>query len=134
MPVIEQALHDSPDSIRAAAARALRLAPGSDIDRLLATVITSDSDSGARGDAIFAARFRHPLPTPLAEAMLEAASTDPTRFVRSDAIALLSQNPTASLKIPDALNRIAQQDADPGIRHQAEEALRSISLSESAHQ
>jgi hypothetical protein len=133
VPVIEGAVHDSTTSIRAAGACALRLAPGSDIDRLLATVITSDTDGAVRADAIFAARFRHPLPVPLADALLRAASTDATRFVRSDAISVLSQNPTASVRIPETLKRIARQDADAGVRHQAKEALEAISAVASNH-
>jgi hypothetical protein len=93
VPVIEDTLHESTVSIRAAAARALRLAPGSDIDRLLAAVITSDPDGAVRADAIFATRFRHPLPAPLADALLHAASTDTSNYVRSDAVAVLHQNP-----------------------------------------
>ena len=75
LPIIEEALHDSTPAIRAAAARALRLIPGSEVDHLLAAVITSDPDGAVRADAIFATRFRHPLSAPLADALMQVAST-----------------------------------------------------------
>jgi len=100
IPAIEEALHDSRVPVRSAAARALRLASNPDVDRVLANVITSDPDPQVRADAIFATRFRHPLPSPLADALLHAASADETRYIRSDAVAVLRQNPTASVRIP----------------------------------
>lgn len=127
IPVIEEALQDSRMEIRAAAARALRLASGSDIDEVLADVITADRDPGVRSDAIFAAQFRRPLPRTLAEALMEAARSDGTDFVRSNAVALLRQNPAASPGIPETLSRIAESDKNPGIRRQAVEALGAIS-------
>lgn len=127
VPVIEEALHESTVPIRSAAARGLRLAPGPDADHILATVINSDSDATVRADAVFATRFRHPLPASLADALMHAASYDTANYVRSDAIAVLRQNPTASPQIPETLDRIAQFDADAGIRRQAKEALSAFS-------
>jgi len=46
--------------------------------------------------------------------------------VRSDAIAVLRQNPSASPDIPGTLEQIAENDKSPGIRRQATEALASI--------
>lgn len=132
VPVIEKALHDSIAAIRSAAARALRLAPGPDVDRLLAKVITSDSDGAVRADAIFATRFRHPLSASVAQALMSAASTDNAKYVRSDAIAVLRQNLTASPNIPQTLKQIAEQDADAGVRRQASQALESLSSAASA--
>jgi hypothetical protein len=126
VPVIEEALSDSRASIRAAAARALRLAPGSEIDRLLATIIVSDRDPIVRADAIFAARFRRPLSAPLADALLHTASADVVDYVRSDAVALLRQNPAASPRIFETLTSIADRDTNAGIRRQASEAIASI--------
>jgi hypothetical protein len=80
-----------------------------------------------RADAIFATRFRHPLPSPLADALMHAASTDETKDIRSDALAVLIQNPTASERITETLARIADLDADSGIRRQAKEALKALS-------
>jgi hypothetical protein len=133
IPVVEEALHDSRVPVRAAAARALRLGPGPDVDRVLAKVITSDPDAQVRADAIFATRFRHPLPSPLADAMLHAASADEARDIRSDAVAVLSQNPTASVRIPETLARIAEVDADSAIRRQAKDALAALSPAASNH-
>jgi len=133
VPVVEEALHDSIASVRAAAARALRLAQGSEIDRILATVTASDPAGPVRSDAIFAIRFRHSLSSSLADSLLQAASTDEARYVRSDAIAVLGQNPTASPRIPEILERIAKQDADAGIRRQARETLEGMSSRASTH-
>jgi hypothetical protein len=132
VPAIVEALHDSRIPIRAAAARALRLAAGSDVDRLLATVISSDSDAAVRADAIFATRFRHRLSPPLADALLHAASTDTATYVRGDAVSVLRQNLTASLRIPEVLAQIAQSDPDAGIRRQAKNALADLSPAESS--
>ncbi|MGA7342664.1 MAG: HEAT repeat domain-containing protein [Terracidiphilus sp.] len=133
VPVIEEALHDPTAAIRAAAARALRLAPGPEVDRLLADAIASDPDGVVRSDAIFATRFRHPLSACLADALMQAASADTARFVRSNAIAVLRQNPTASPQIPETLKRIAQLDADAAIRRQAGEALEALSAVATTH-
>lgn len=132
VPVIEEALHEPTVPIRAAAARALRLAPGSDVDHILATAMISDPDATVRADAIFAARFRHPLPASLADALMQAAGADVLNYVRSDAIAVLSQNLNASPQIPETLDRIAQRDADTGIRSQAREALAAFSSEKAA--
>jgi hypothetical protein len=133
VPVIEEALSDARVPVRAAAARALRLAAGINTDRLLAGAITSDQDPAVRSDAIFAARFRHPLPAPLAEALLKAASNDAVDYVRSDALAVLRLNLAASMQIPEVLERIAKLDADPDIRRQARDALAALSPSTSDH-
>jgi HEAT repeat protein len=127
MQAIEESLSDSSAQIRAAAARALRLAPGSEVDHLLATVIVKDSDPAVRADAIFASRFRHPLPSLLADALLHAASSDEAIYVRSDALAVLRQNLTASPRIAETLVRIAESDVDAGIRKQASDALAALS-------
>ena len=125
--VIEAALHDERPSIRSAAARALRLAPGAAVDRVLAGVITSDKDASVRADAIFATRFRNPMPVTLADALMHAASSDAADYVRSDAVAVLRMNPSASVRIADTLAHIARLDVDAGVRRQAREALASLS-------
>ncbi len=133
VPVLEEALRDPEASIRGAAARALRLDPGSEIDRMLAAVITSDPDGSVCADAIFATRFRHPLSPLLADALLQAASTDVAKYVRSDALAVLGQNPTASSRMTETLGRIAKQDANAGIRRQAQQMLENLSSVASSH-
>jgi hypothetical protein len=129
----DEALNDPSAPIRAAAARALRLAPGGDIDRRLAVVILNDSDPAVRADAIFATRFRNPLPATLADALLKVAGTDQVIYVRSDALALLRQNPNASPRIQQTLAHIAESDPDPGIRRQASDALAAVSAQASTH-
>jgi hypothetical protein len=113
--------------VRAAAARALRLAPGAEVDRLLSATITSDRNPGVRASAILAAGFRRPLGSQLGEALLRAASADPVDYVRGDAITLLRRNPDASPRLAETLAKIAQTDAKPDIRRLAGEALTSIS-------
>jgi hypothetical protein len=130
---IAGSLRESSASIRAAAVRALRLASGPDVDRLLAASMVSDSDSTVRADAIFATRFRHPLPDQLADALMRTASSDPITYVRSDALAVLIQNSAASPRIADTLAKIAESDADAGIRRQAREASPALSHTASNH-
>lgn len=123
VPVIRNALRDPRAPVRGAATRALRLAPGSAIDELLAATITSDRDPAVRADAIFAARFRRPLPAPIADALLNAASADSVDYVRSNAVAVLRLSPAASPRIAATLARVADHDTNPGIRRQASEAI-----------
>jgi HEAT repeat protein len=130
---IEESLRDGSALERAAAARALRLAPGPDIDQTLAAVIVRDSDPAVRADAIFATRFRHPLSAELADALEQAASTEQVIYVRSDALAVLSQNLNASPQISEILAKIANSDADAGIRQQATRALAALSNTASPH-
>jgi len=127
IPVIEEALHDARVPVRAAAARALRWLPGYDIDQILAYLISSDTDASVRADAIFAARFRRPMPAPIANALLHAATADSIDYVRSNAVSMLRQNPMMSPQVPETLSRIAESDKSPGIRRQALDALAAIS-------
>jgi hypothetical protein len=124
-PVIENALHDPRVPVRAAAARALRLAVGPEVDRLLSAIITDDRDPGVRAAAIFAVSFRHPISPALGEALVHAASVDPVKYVRRGAVTLLRQNPNASPRIPETLAWIAEHDSQPGVRRLAQETLTS---------
>ena len=123
IPTIEEALKDSDVGVRSAAARALRLAVSSEADQHLATAIITDSEANVRDDAIFAARFHHPLQDVLTEALLQAASTDRVSYVRGNAIAVLRQNLAGSQRIALELSKIASSDADPSIRKQAAVAM-----------
>jgi hypothetical protein len=124
-PVIENASHDPRVPVRAAAARALRLAVGPEVDRLLSAIITDDRDPGVRAAAIFAVSFRHPISPALGEALVHAASVDPVKYVRRGAVTLLRQNPNASPRIPETLAWIAEHDSQPGVRRLAQETLTS---------
>lgn len=126
LPVIEEALRDPRAPVRSAAARALRLAPGPEIDRLLAATIASDHDPGVRAAAIFAAGFRRPLGAALGEALLRAAKADPADYVRSGAVTLLRRNPDSSPRVAETLAWVADHDAKPGVRRQAQEALTNL--------
>jgi HEAT repeat protein len=123
--VIEAALRDSRVPVRAVAVRALRLTPGPEVDGLLSTALTTDSDPGVRAGAIFAAGFRHPLDSALSDALLRAARTDSADSVRSSAVTLLARAPHASPKIVETLAWVAENDTKFGIRRQARRALES---------
>lgn len=90
-PVIEEALHDPRVLVRAAAARALRLAAGPEVDHLLSAAIIEDPDPAVRAAAIFAVSFRHPIGQVIGEALLHAANADPVEYVRRSAKALTSK-------------------------------------------
>ncbi len=122
LPLIQEALRDPRIPIREAAARALRLAEGPEIDALLSATITDDHDPQVRAAAIFATSFRRPTST-LTEALIRAAKTDSVEYVRSEAIAQLRAHPAASPDIPETLAWIADHDAKPGIRRLAREGL-----------
>jgi HEAT repeat protein len=124
--VIKEALGDDRESVRAAAARALRLAPGPDVDGLLAAAITSDSHPAVRADAIFAAGFRRPLSPQIGEALLRVAWEDPIGYVRSNAVTLLRRNAGVVPGIAETLVWIADHDSKPAIRRLAREALASF--------
>ncbi len=76
LPVIEEALHDPRDPVRATAARALRLAEAPEIDSLLSAAITSDGEPRVRAAATFATSFRHSTGT-LAAALIRPPNQMP---------------------------------------------------------
>jgi hypothetical protein len=123
LPAIKDVLRDPHDPVRSTAARALRLASGADIDAVLAAAISSDPDPTVREAAISATSFRHPIGEVIGEALVQAANADPFDYVRTAAISLLRQNPDCSPRIPETLASIAEHDAKPGIRRQAQNAL-----------
>jgi hypothetical protein len=126
IPVLEEALRDPRAPVRSAAARALRLAPGPEIDRLLASSITSDADPHVRAEAVFAASFRHPLSSAIGEALVNAARSDAAEIVRSSAVTLLRHNPDASPRVAETLAWLAANDPNAGLRRLAQEALASV--------
>jgi hypothetical protein len=124
--VLEEALRDPREPLRAAAARSLRLAPGPEIDLLLAAAITSDVDPQVRLEAIFAAGFRRPLSSTIGEALVNAARSDVAEVVRSGAVTLLRRNPGASPRIAETLAWLAANDSNAGLRRLAREAIASV--------
>ena len=120
--VIDEALRDPRTPVRAAA-RALRLATGPEIDLWLSAAIASDADPGVRADAIFAAGFHRPLGLRLVDALLQVARGDSVDYVRSNAITLLRRNSDASPDIARTLAWVAINDPKPGIRRLAGERL-----------
>ena len=87
-----EAFYTSRIPVRAAAARALRLAAAPEVDSLLGAAITHESDAQVRAAATFATSFRR-RNGPLVEARMQAAKTDSVEYVRSDAIAQLRALP-----------------------------------------
>ena len=125
MPRGRYSLHDPHDPVRAAAARALRLAEAPEVNDLLSIAIIKDSEPSVRSAAIFATSFRQPTPG-IAEALIQAAKTDSIEYVRADAIVQLRAHPQASPEISATLAWIAENDAKPGIRRLAREGFASI--------
>jgi len=127
LPVIEEALRDPRPSVRAEAARGLRLAEASETDGLLSATITTDADAQVRSAGIFAASFR-PMTALLAESLQRAARSDEADAVRSSAVGLLREHPDAAPGIRDTLAWVAANDPKPGLRRLAHEALAAVSL------
>jgi hypothetical protein len=121
---IEQALHDTDDAVRSAAAGALRLLSVPEIDGLLANAIASDRDAEVRASAIFAAGFRRPMSPKLVEALTHAAKTDGAEHVRVAAITLLQQNAPVVRNLTETLAWIAEHDEKPAVRRLAQETLK----------
>lgn len=121
---IEEALHDPQDAIRSAAAAALRLVSGAEIDGLLANTISGDRDAEVRASAIFAAGFRRPIGPRLVQSLTHAAKTDPADQVRVAAITLLQQNASVVPNLAETLAWVAEHDAKPGVRRLAQDALK----------
>lgn len=120
-PVLEGALRDADATVRATAARSLRLFEGADVDRLLAAKITDDADARVRSAAIFAATFR--TIDAFVEALVRAARSDVAESVRADAVSLLRRHQDASPDVPTTLAWVAEHDPRPGVRRIALEAL-----------
>jgi HEAT repeat protein len=105
LPRLRAALTAGDSRIRAAAARALRLVPDPEADRLLVATLRRDGDPTVRAAAIFAAGFRKL--EPLADALAEAAQSDPVDFVRAGAATLLARPRPSS-------TRVASGGTEPG--------------------
>ena len=90
LPRLRTALASGDSRIRAAAARALRLVPDAEADRLLVTTLRRDHDPTVRAAAIFAAGFRKL--DPLVGALSDTAQSDPTDYVRAGAVTLLARD------------------------------------------
>jgi hypothetical protein len=88
LPRLRAALAAGDPGVRAAGARALRLVPDPDADRLLAATLRGDRDPTVRDAAVFAAGFRKL--GPLVDALVETAESDPIDYVRSGAVTLLA--------------------------------------------
>ena len=123
---IEGALKDPQAEVRRAAARALRLADGPEVEGLLAAAITSDQDAGVRSAALFAAGFRRTIGRPLGEALLHAAKFDPAEEVRTGAISLMRRHADAVPQVAETLEWIARHDPLPGVRGLAQEARKGL--------
>ena len=123
-PAIEEALHDSDDAVRSAAAAASRLLAGPEIDGLLANALTGDRNAEVRASAIFAAGFRRPIGPTLVAALTHAARTDSEEHVRVAAITLLQQNAQVVPNLAETLAWVAEHDEKPAVRRLAQEALK----------
>ncbi|HLK69536.1 MAG TPA: HEAT repeat domain-containing protein [Bryobacteraceae bacterium] len=126
LPVIQEALRDPREAVRAAAAGALRLVDAPEVDGLLSATIVNDRDAAVRASAIFAATFHHPLAPKIGDALVHAAKMDPAEHVRVAAINLLRKNSAAAPHLAETLSWIAQHDPKPGVRLLAQDALKAL--------
>jgi hypothetical protein len=97
LPRLRVALAAGDPRVRAAAARALRLVPDPEADRLLAATLRRDADSTVRAAAVFAAGFRKL--DPLMDALTETAQSDPAEFVRAGAATMLARPRGSSTRV-----------------------------------
>lgn len=121
LPPVKAALHDGNRTVRAAAARALRLVPDPAADGLLIGLLRSDRDATVRAAAIFAAGFRDL--GPLVDALAETAETDPVESVRTDSVTLLARYANLSPRVTRALAYAADNDPKSHLRVIARRAL-----------
>jgi len=120
---LQGALGSSSPAVRAAAARALRLIPGSAVDQLLATTMTSDADPDVRVAALFSTGYR-PWTAFLAP-VTELCQHDPVLEVRQAAVfsAEGAANRGYGAGTAAVLNWVAQNDPDPALRSEAAGAV-----------
>jgi hypothetical protein len=117
LPRLRTALASRDPRVRAAGARALRLVPDPEADRLLATTLRRDHDATVRAAAIFAAGFRKL--EPLVDALADTAETEPVAYVRGNAVTLLAHHRHVSPRAGSALAFVARHDPKPDLRRLA---------------
>lgn len=115
-------LEHADPSVRAAAAQALRLMPGSEIDELLVRMALEDEVTVVRESALDAIYYREMSPI-LVRGATESAKLDVEAVPRRAAIRLLAKWRQASPQAHDALKWVALNDPNQKLREVAREAL-----------
>jgi len=123
LPVITQSLGSQDPALRAGAAAALRLVPGTAADGLLANMITHESDPSVRSAALMAAGYRSY--EPLAGA-LEAVAHGSDSNARNALVSTLSNMATHDNQPLQLLGWMAEHDPDANVRAQAQGALQHL--------
>lgn len=122
MSAIERGLRpDESSTVRAEAARSLRLVRDPAADQRLAALIQEDRAPAVREAAIFASGFR-PL-APLLEPLVRAVTDDAVDYVRIAAIGALGGHLAESPRIEQALVLAARSDPQPSVRSVARQTL-----------
>lgn len=119
VPLLVAASSDGDAVVRATAVRALRLAPGGEVEERLRAAL-ADRDYRVRRAAIEALGFRDIAP--VAAAVQQAARQDAAEEVRAGAVSLLARRPELGGNL-EALHAVADKDERPGLRRLAREAL-----------
>ena len=117
-----EALRDPTASVRARAVQSLRRMNHPDVDRLISTAMTGDSDPAVRSAAVDAALSR-PL-GPFVEPLAALVRTDKVAHVRIHAIQAMADYIDASPQLQQALVAAATGDPSPGVKQMARPGAR----------
>ena len=120
-PRIEEGLRSADPRVRAAAARALRKLAMPSTDRLIAATMTGDREASVRAAALSAAATR-PI-GPLVEPLAQLVRSDPTPYVRGDAIRVAGAHLDEAPQLEQALLAVAKGDANASLQRLARTAL-----------
>lgn len=121
LPTLQQALQDPSPVVREAAAEALRLIPGPDVDRLVSRVMLEDLAPEVRRAAIFASSFR--ALAPQIPALAQVIRHDTVEAVRIEAVRLLGANLRQAPGVAELLAWAGQNDPNSDVRHTAQAFL-----------
>lgn len=115
-------LEHADPSVRAAAAQALRLIPGSKVDEVLLRMALEDESTAVRESALDAIYYRDMSPI-LVRGATESAKLDVEAVARRAAVRVLAKWRQASPHAQDALKWVALNDPNQKLREVAREAL-----------
>jgi hypothetical protein len=122
LPSVLPSLDDGQEVVRVAAVRSLQSMSAPGIDDILATRMQSDSSADVRISALSAAEVREPSDT-LAGAVTSVAVGSPDARVRYHAVEVLARWTDRRPDARQALQRVADSDAEERVRDRARRAL-----------
>jgi hypothetical protein len=120
-PRIEEGLKSPDPRVRSAAARALRKLAMPSTDRLIAATMTGDREASVRAAALSAAATR-PI-APVVESLVQLVRSDPTPYVRGDAIRVAGAHLDEAPQLEQVLLAVAKGDANASLQRLARTAL-----------